>query len=114
AAGGVEAVRRHRPRVLVTVDHGVTAHAAVGELMRDGIDVVVTDHHQKPAELPPALAVVNPLLLDAGHAAAKLSGAGVAFKLACGVFETLPAARKQDPRLRNVLREGLRLPALRT
>jgi single-stranded-DNA-specific exonuclease len=114
SAGGVAAVRRHQPRVLVTVDHGVTAHAAVGELMREGIDVVVTDHHQKPAQLPPALAVVNPLFLDEGHAAAKLSGAGVAFQLACGIFETLPAAQKQDPRLRQVLREGLALAALGT
>ena len=114
SAGGVAAVHRHQPRVLVTVDHGVTAFAAVGELMRGGIDVIVTDHHQKPAELPPALAVVNPLLLDPSHAAAKLSGAGVAFKLACGIFETLPPAKKQTPALRQVLREGLALAAMGT
>lgn len=111
---GEAAVRTRAPAVLVTVDHGVTAHAAVGRLQRGGIDVIVTDHHQKPEQLPPGLAVLNPLFLDPAHPAAKLSGAGVAFKLACGLFETLPAAKKQDPRLRLLLREGLAFAALGT
>lgn len=114
SAAGVEAVRRHRAAVLVTVDHGVTAFSAIEELQRDGIDVLVTDHHQKPDQMPPAHAVVNPLLLEAGHAAAKLSGAGVAFKLACGLFERLPAAHKQTSGLRQLLREGLALASLGT
>ena len=70
SAAGVAAVRRHEAAVLVTVDHGVTAFAAIEELQRGGVDVLVTDHHQKPAEMPPAHAVVNPLLLESGHAAA--------------------------------------------
>lgn len=111
---GEAQVRRREPAVLVTVDHGVTAHAAVGRLQASGIDVIVTDHHQKPEQLPPGLAVLNPLFLAAGHPAAKLSGAGVAFKLACALFETLPAAKKQDPRLRQILREGLAFAALGT
>ncbi len=112
--GGEAAVRRRTPAVLVTVDHGVTAHEAVGRLQQSGIDVIVTDHHQKPDRLPPGLAVLNPLFLDPSHPAAKLSGAGVAFKLACGLFETLSPARKQDPRLRQLLREGLAFAALGT
>jgi single-stranded-DNA-specific exonuclease len=111
---GEALVLRRRPAVLVTVDHGVTAHAAVGRISDAGIDVLVTDHHQRPAELPPALANVNPLRLDPGHPAARLSGAGVAFKLACGVFEALPPARKQSSHLRATLREGLALAALGT
>jgi single-stranded-DNA-specific exonuclease len=111
---GEQAVRRREPALLVTVDHGVTAHEPIERLQRDGIDVIVTDHHQNPETLPPALAVLNPLLLEESHAAARLSGAGVAFKLACGLFEALPQARKQDPMLRSVLREGLALAALGT
>ncbi|MBL8841683.1 MAG: single-stranded-DNA-specific exonuclease RecJ [Planctomycetes bacterium] len=111
---GEAAVRRKAPAVLVTVDHGVTAHAAVGRLQQSGIDVIVTDHHQKPEQLPPGLAVLNPLFLDPAHPAAKLSGAGVAFKLACGLFETLTPQQKQDPRLRATLREGLAFAALGT
>ena len=111
---GEAAVRKKAPAVLVTVDHGVTAHAAVGRLQQGGIDVIVTDHHQKPEQLPPGLAVLNPLFLDPAHPAAKLSGAGVAFKLACGLFETLSPQKKQDPRLRQTLREGLAFAALGT
>ena len=114
SVAGVAAVRRHQTAVLVTVDHGVTAFAAIEELQKSGVDVLVTDHHQKPDQMPPALAVVNPLLLDPSHAAAKLSGAGVAFKLACGLFETLPAAQKQASGLRQVLREGLALASMGT
>jgi single-stranded-DNA-specific exonuclease len=87
-------------RLIVTVDCGSTSGLEIGEARASGIDVLVTDHHRVPAELPPALAVVNPLLLDPAHAAAKLSGAGVAFKLACGIFERLPPAQKQTTALR--------------
>jgi single-stranded-DNA-specific exonuclease len=111
---GEAAVVRRKPAVLVTVDHGVTAFEAVGRLQSGGIDVIVTDHHQKPDELPPALAVVNPLRLDPGHPAARLSGAGVAFKLACGIFEALPSSSRQTTALRSALREGLALAALGT
>ena len=114
SAAGVAAVRRHQAAVLVTVDHGVTAFAAIEELQKSGVDVLVTDHHQKPEQMPPALAVVNPLLLDPSHAAAKLSGAGVAFKLACGLFERLAPAQKQASGLRQLLREGLALASLGT
>lgn len=95
SAAGEAAVLARAPRVLVTVDHGVTAHAAIGRLQQAGIDVIVTDHHQKPEQLPPGLAVLNPLFLPATHPAARLSGAGVAFKLACALFETLPGPRSR-------------------
>ncbi len=114
SAAGEATVLRRAPAVLVTVDHGVTAHAAIGRLQASGIDVLVTDHHQKPDELPPALAVVNPLLLESSHPAAKLSGAGVAFQLACGLFEALPDAKKRASHLRATLREGLAYAALGT
>ena len=50
-----------------------------------GVDVIVTDHHLVGAELPPAVAIVNPHLGDASSAVAMLTGAGVAFKLAQAV-----------------------------
>jgi single-stranded-DNA-specific exonuclease len=47
-------------RVIVTVDCGSTSVAEIGEAQAAGVDVLVTDHHRLPAELPAALAIVNP------------------------------------------------------
>ena len=46
--------------LVITVDCGVTAAAEVAAANALGLDVVVTDHHDVPAELPAAVAVVNP------------------------------------------------------
>lgn len=68
-------------RVLLTCDTGVTAHETLALANQAGLDVVVTDHHALPPQLPPALAVVNPKRLAGEHPLSTLSGAGVALKL---------------------------------
>jgi single-stranded-DNA-specific exonuclease len=77
-------------RVLLTCDTGVSAHEALGLARHAGLDVVVTDHHQLPATLPDAHAIVNPNRLPPEHPLRSLSGVGVAFKLA----EALGAAER--------------------
>ena len=67
-------------QVLVTVDCGITSVAEVSRARELGMDVIVTDHHRHGEELPPADAVVSPLLGD--YAFPSLCGAGVAWKLA--------------------------------
>jgi len=68
-------------RLVLAVDNGSTAHAAVAAAAAAGIEVIVTDHHQLDAALPPAVAVVNPLR-DPGGPFADLAGVGVAWCLA--------------------------------
>ena len=77
-------------RLIVTVDTGVTAVDEIARAVELGIDVVVTDHHQPAAELPRAVAVVDPHRHDCHYPHRNLSGVGVAFKLAaalCGSQE---------------------------
>ena len=68
--------------LIVTVDCGTSSREEIAEAVRRGIDVIVTDHHRVPAELPPALALVNPHRPDSRYPHRRLAGSGVAFKLA--------------------------------
>ena len=68
-------------QVLLTCDTGIAAHAAIHHARSRGVSVIVTDHHELPAELPQADALVNPRRLPPGHPLRQLPGVGVAFKL---------------------------------
>jgi single-stranded-DNA-specific exonuclease len=73
-----------RPRLVITVDNGIVAHAGVSELNAAGIAVVITDHHQPLPTLPEARAIL--------HTTAT-SGAGVAWILALYLLEDTAFAR---------------------
>lgn len=68
-------------RLVITCDTGVSAHDAVEYASGRGVDVIITDHHQLPASLPAAYAVVNPQRLGEGHPLRALPGVGCAYKL---------------------------------
>ncbi|MGD8700786.1 MAG: single-stranded-DNA-specific exonuclease RecJ [Gemmatimonadales bacterium] len=72
---------------VLTVDCGIMAHETVAAAASEGIDVVVTDHHTPPAQLPPATAVLNPHRPDCTYPEKVLCGAGVAFKLLHALYE---------------------------
>ncbi len=65
--------------LLISVDCGIASHQEVLLAQSLGMDVIVTDHHQLKETLPPALAVLNPLIGD--YPCPFLCGAGVALKL---------------------------------
>lgn len=46
--------------VIITVDNGISDAEAVAAAVGAGVDVIITDHHHLPPELPPALAVIDP------------------------------------------------------
>ncbi|MFZ6035930.1 MAG: single-stranded-DNA-specific exonuclease RecJ [Patescibacteria group bacterium] len=68
--------------VIVTVDCGVSNKAEVVQAQQRGIDVIITDHHEEPPELPPAYAIINPSVAADTYPFRTLAGSGVAFKLA--------------------------------
>ena len=72
-------------KLLVTVDCGVSDLAEVTWARDHGLEVIVTDHHELPPELPPALAVVNPKRGGEAYPFDMLAGVGVALLLALGV-----------------------------
>jgi single-stranded-DNA-specific exonuclease len=68
--------------VIVTVDCGTSSGPEIALAGGRGIDVIVTDHHRVPADLPPAYAVVNAHRADSVYPDPRLAGSGVAFKVA--------------------------------
>ena len=88
--GAVAAAVASGARVIVTVDCGTTSVAEIGAARDAGIDVLVTDHHRIPPELPPALALVNPQRRESVYPDSRLAGSGVAFKLAQLLLESQP------------------------
>lgn len=89
--------------LIITVDCGITSFDAASCAKKEGIDVIITDHHEPVVRaeeqqssraegycatallrylLPEAVAVINPKLSSSGSPLAILSGAGLAFKIA--------------------------------
>ena len=75
----VAVAAQQSPDLILTVDNGVASVSGVAEANRRGIDVVVTDHHLPPDELPAALAIVNPNLRGSTFPSTALAGVGVIF-----------------------------------
>ena len=88
AAGGA--------RLVITVDCGINAAAEIACARSLGLDLVVTDHHQPFGELQGAAAVLNPLQKGCPYPFKELSGAGIAFKLACALMERAGAPFPAD------------------
>lgn len=67
--------------MIITVDNGISAVKEAQLIKELGMELVITDHHQPPEELPEAVAVVDPHRADCPSPFKDISGAGVAFKL---------------------------------
>ena len=80
----------HGVSVIVTVDCGTSSGPEIAVAQSRGVDVLVTDHHRVPPELPPAVAVVNPHRPDSRYPDSRLAGSGIAFKVAQLLLADLP------------------------
>jgi single-stranded-DNA-specific exonuclease len=110
----LERIEREGIRLVLTVDNGSGAGAALDRLRERGVDVVVTDHHPSKGEPVRATAVLNPNLPGEAYPFPSLCGAGVAFKLAWAVAEGFTPARKGSIDFQTFLQEALGLVAIAT
>jgi single-stranded-DNA-specific exonuclease RecJ len=78
----VQELAQRGASLLITVDNGVSSYEEVQMARELGMDVIITDHHELPEELPPALAVVDPKRPDSRYPEVELAGVGVVYKLA--------------------------------
>lgn len=79
--------------LLITVDCGITAAAQVRQAQELGMEVIVTDHHQRDEELPSCL-VLHPEVSE--YPFPSLCGTAVAWKLACALREAPEEAAARD------------------
>lgn len=73
--------------LIITVDNGVSAVEEAEYIRQRGAQLVITDHHQPPQELPVCEACVDPHRQDDNSPFKDLCGAGVVLKLLCALEE---------------------------
>lgn len=76
--------------LIITVDTGISAVDQIAYANQLGIDVIVTDHHEPPEQLPEAYALINPKIPTCPYPFKGLAGVGVAYKLAQALLGTRP------------------------
>jgi len=103
---GIDEARDKGVSLIITVDTGITATEEVAYARSQGIEVIVTDHHEPGDSDPSAIAIINPKQRGCTYGG-ELSGVGVAFKFAQALYRSL----EQDER---ELEEHLDLVAMGT
>lgn len=85
-----------KPKLIITVDNGISNVKEVDFINTFKKDIIITDHHEAPEQMPNAYAIINPKALNALDEKltaleieylTSLAGVGVAFKLAQGILE---------------------------
>lgn len=80
-------------RLLITVDNGVSAKEALERAEELGVEVILTDHHTLPAQMPPHLAMLHPERTPVDSPYRGLAGVGLAYVLAAALCQSL---KRQD------------------
>lgn len=73
-------------QLIITVDNGVAGHEAIAYAKEQGVDVIVTDHHELPETLPDAFSIIHPRHPKGNYTFKELAGVGVSFKLATALL----------------------------
>jgi len=73
--------------LLITLDCGISDIEAVKLAQDNGIDVIITDHHEPQEEVPPAYAIVDHKQKGCKYPEQILCGSGVGFKLIQAVIK---------------------------
>jgi single-stranded-DNA-specific exonuclease len=66
--------------LLITVDCGISSITEAKWAKENELDLIITDHHEPPAELPQAYAVINPKRQDCRYPFKKLAGLRALFE----------------------------------
>lgn len=84
--------------IILTADCGTSSTGPIRLAQGLGMEVIVTDHHEPPEDLPQSFALINPARHDSTYPFRGLTGVGVAFKLAQAVSKMLEAQGQRSER----------------
>ena len=84
-AGMVERLAAEGVALLITVDNGVSATEALQRAEALSVEVILTDHHSLPPQMPPHRALLHPATTPPGSPYRGLAGVGLAYVLAQGL-----------------------------
>lgn len=87
---GIDFAHDNGVGLIITLDCGIKAVDKVAKAKEYGIDVIICDHHRPGAQLPDAIAVLDPKRNDCAYPYKELCGCGVGYKLATAI------ARRRD------------------
>ena len=86
--------------LVITVDNGISAMDAARLCQKEGIDLIITDHHLLPPEIPPAYAIINQKQQDCTFPYSDICGAQIAWYLVAQLRKELG---REDIRLSKYL-----------
>jgi len=81
---GIDYAAEQGYSLIIALDCGIKAVEKVADATTKGIDFIICDHHRPGAEIPAAIAVLDPKRADCPYPYKELSGCGIGFKLIQG------------------------------
>ena len=82
----IDKIKVRGTSLIITTDCGSSDFEEVAYAKNIGIDIIITDHHQPPEQLPQAYSLINPWRSDSTYDERYLCGVGIAFKLAQALY----------------------------
>ncbi|HTI94372.1 MAG TPA: single-stranded-DNA-specific exonuclease RecJ [Puia sp.] len=92
---GIDFARENGFTLIISLDCGIKSADLIAYAASLGIDFIVCDHHLPDAQLPPAVAILNPKQKDCPYPYKELCGCGVGFKLITALSEKLEFSKDE-------------------
>ena len=109
----IDEIAQRGINLIITVDCGISNIEEIAYAKKSGMDVIITDHHEIPSELPQCI-IVNPKLNKEPNDSYFLSGVGVAFKVCWSLMDTFSQAKKNNSVFHDFLMNSMALVAMGT
>ncbi|MFT3846894.1 MAG: single-stranded-DNA-specific exonuclease RecJ [Lacibacter sp.] len=92
---GIDFAKENGFNLIISLDCGIKSVELIAYAKELGVDFIVCDHHLPDAELPPAVAILNPKQKDCIYPFKELCGCGVGFKLISAIAQKLSISNEK-------------------